>query len=402
MDRGSHQGVSDPGDCCNLCNSRSGCTTWTVFEGNCYLKNGQCENKKSYDPDRAISGGNGFNPSPSPSPSPQGRWEPIDASGVTPNGKDEAGYYEWNGALCMFGGRFRQPVDCFHPDTETWTRAKTYTDDLHHLQPVVWNKEVYVVAAWHGAWPDNEKNVKKVVIYNPEQDTLRTGADIPSEFQRGGAGCVLYDDLIYVAQGASNGHLAQYGAEAFSGMSSFNPATGEWKALSAPRYNRDHYDAVVIGSSMVIASGRDTPRGCTSGKSGDIDCSGKPNIFHYTVGPAEIYDFGTGKWRESSVNIPHGRAGAMSIVDQHVRMVVLGGESDLQQKAFVEVEAYDLDADAWTSLPAMNTGRHTGGVELYTEDDGRVRMIAALGVGKMGGDPKLADAEKWVQSAVQV
>merc|ERR1712137_308356 len=113
------------------------------------------------------------------------------------------------------------------------------------------------------------------------------GVAIPENFRRGGAGCVLYNNLIYVVQGASNGHLKQYGAKAFVGLSSLNPVTGEWTALSAvPKYNRDHFDAVLVGSKLVIASGRDTPRGCTS-SGGDIDCSGQPNIFHYTVGPTE-------------------------------------------------------------------------------------------------------------------
>lgn len=363
-----------------------------MFDGNCYLKSGNCDDPVSYPADKAISGGAGF-------PGGDG-WVTVSTKGVTPQGKDEAGYYLWNDALCMIGGRGTQSIDCYHPNNETWTRAGSTTDNLHHIQPVVWKGEVWIVAGWHGNWPDNEKDIKNVMIYNPSEDKVRTGPSIPTEFQRGGAGCVVYNDLIYVAQGASNGHLKQYGAKAFSGLSTFDPSTGEWKALTPPHYNRDHFDAAVIGTNLILASGRDTPKGCTGPSN---PCPDDPSIFHWTVGPAEIYDFGSGKWRESKVNITSQRAGAMTIVDQNDQVLILGGESDTQtgNEAFTAVEAFDMAADTWTKLPSMNTGRHTGGAELY-QHDGKVSLIAAIGVGKMGGSPQLQDTEQWVEPDVNI
>lgn len=265
---------------------------------------------------------------------------------------------------------------------------------------MIWRDEVWIVAGWHGQWPDKERNIENVLVYNPTTDTMRTSYPIPEEFRRGGAGVVVYEDMIYVVQGASNGHLSQYGAKAFSGFSSFNPATGEWKALDAvPKYNRDHFNAALVGSKLVIAAGRDTPRGCTDRD----DCDGKPNIFHYTVDKAEIFDLkdGAGSWKESGSNIPTARAGAMVVVDQSQRVVVLGGESDVQNEAFKSVEAYDVESDSWQVLPSMVQGRHTGGAELVDED-GKLTMVAVIGVGVMGGGDKLQDTEEWEQQAITV
>lgn len=146
-------------------------------------------------------------------------WQAVSTIG-SPNGRDEAGYYEWDGQMCMFGGRFVQPIDCYDPNTRKWTRSKTVTDNLHHIQPVIWCTpgttacEVYVVASWHGNWPDTERNTDHVVIYNPATDSLRNGSAIPPQFQRGAAGAVVHADLIYVVNGACNGHLAQFGKAA--------------------------------------------------------------------------------------------------------------------------------------------------------------------------------------------
>ena len=147
-------------------------------------------------------------------------WQAVSTVG-SPNGRDEAGYYSWRGQMCMFGGRFTQPIDCYDPNLKKWSRSKTTTNNLHHIQPVVWNSEVYVVASWHGYWPDTERNTDHVVIYNPATDTLRNGSKIPKQFQRGAAGVVVHGDLFYVINGACNGHLAQFGAKAYRGLSTY-------------------------------------------------------------------------------------------------------------------------------------------------------------------------------------
>ena len=73
------------------------------------------------------------------------------------------------------------------------------------MQPVVWRDEVWIVAGWHGPWPDGEKDLTHVLIYNPKEDTLRTGCAIPQQYGRGAAGVVAYKDKFFITNGAVNG-----------------------------------------------------------------------------------------------------------------------------------------------------------------------------------------------------
>lgn len=152
--------------------------------------------------------------------------------------------------MCLLGGRGWLPVECLALTTNTWSRTTTYTDDIHHTQPVVWNGEVWIVAGWQGPW-GNEVNLDNVIVYNPSTDSLRTQEAIPDAFARGGAGVAVYNDLMYVVQGAVDGHQKALGASAFWGLSTYNPATGSWAALSAtPGYARDHF--MVIARILVM------------------------------------------------------------------------------------------------------------------------------------------------------
>lgn len=286
-------------------------------------------------------------------------WVDISTSGK-PNPRDEAGSFIWKGTMCMFGGRSKQPIDCYDPVTKKWTRSSTITDDIHHVQPVVWKNEVYIIAAWHGPFPAGETQIPNVLIYNPDNDTIRTGCKIPKIYARGAAGCVVYDDIFYIVNGAVNGHEKQYGAYAYWNFTRFDAATCTWSQMkSRPRYHRDHFEAAMSGSKIVIAGGRDTPR--------------DTSIFHWTVGPTEWYDLKTGgDWHEGA-NITTRRAGTCSVVDSQGRLIVLGGETDLHgstgNAAYKTVERYDLSQDAWTTLPSMLKGRHTsGGMVYYPEE----------------------------------
>lgn len=59
---------------------------------------------------------------------------------VTP--RDEGGSYVYHGELCLLGGRGSLPIDCFNPVTRAWRSSVTKTEDVHHVQPVVFRHEV--------------------------------------------------------------------------------------------------------------------------------------------------------------------------------------------------------------------------------------------------------------------
>ena len=94
-------------------------------------------------------------------------WSQLHTTGA-PHGRDEAGFFEFDNKLCLIGGRGKQTIDCYDPKTQAWSRSMAQTDNIHHLQPVVWGREVYIVSAWNGNWPSTERDIKDVLIYSPD------------------------------------------------------------------------------------------------------------------------------------------------------------------------------------------------------------------------------------------
>ena len=324
------------------------------------------------------------------------------------HGRDEGSSYVMDGKLCLFGGRGSLPIDCFDTASRTWSSSTTTTEDVHHIQVVVWRSEVWAVTGFTGSWPgpwndahpeQREHQLDKVLVYNPGIDALREACSIPSQFQRGAAGVVEWNDYFWIAQGAVNGHLRQYGARAFSGFTRFDPETCQFTAIAAvPAYARDHYLAGVVGSKMILAAGRDTPHSTDATQTA-----------HFNTLAVEWFDladaFNGGVWHEGA-SIPTPRAGVSVAVSDNW-LVVAGGESDSNgaadcpgdppSVAHSEVEAYDVLNDVWMSLPALNVGRHTaaaGFVPVPGIFPGAKQLVLASGVGCLGDRPLLLDVEE--------
>lgn len=326
-------------------------------------------------------------------------WTSV-ATNQLPAGRDEAGAYEHQGRLCMFGGRGILPIDCFNPTTGMWSASETMTQNLHHVQPVVWRDEVWIVAGWVGDWPNTERDIEQVLIYNPQTDQLRTGCAIPEEFQTGAAGVVVYSDMIYVVAGASNGHLKMHGAVGSRNFTRFNPESCEWFHMPVkPQYVRDHFQAVLVGSTLVLAGGRDSAR------------SDDPALaVHWQVAETELFDLSaplTGaSWRVGA-NIPTPRSGTASVTAGGL-VLVIGGETDDNIESAIcptwnpnlawrAVEAYDLGTNVWQVLPNMLVGRHACGAASFSQvvDGYSISTVwVASGVACLGGEPLLQDVEK--------
>jgi hypothetical protein len=306
----------------------------------------------------------------------------------------------------MFGGRGILPIDCFNPTTGMWSASETMTQNLHHVQPVVWRDEVWIVAGWVGDWPNTERDIEQVLIYNPQTDQLRNGCAIPEEFQTGAAGVVVYSDMIYVVGGASNGHLKMHGAVGNRNFTRFNPESCEWFHMPVkPQYVRDHFQAVLVGSTLVLAGGRDSAR------------SDDPALaVHWQVAETELFDLSaplTGaSWRVGA-NIPSPRSGTASVTAGGL-VLVIGGETDDNIESAIcptwnpnlawrAVEAYDLGTDVWQVLPNMLVGRHACGAASFSQvvDGYSIWTVwVASGVGCLGGEPVLQDIEKLALSGL--
>jgi hypothetical protein len=83
------------------------------------------------------------------------------------------------------------------------------------------------------------------------------------------------------------------------------------------------------------------------------------NTFGDTVAEVDIYDFGSGKWQTTNMpdNLPTPRAGT-STAAFNGKVLVMGGESNMQTEAHNEVHALDPTSGTWSTLESMNHGRH--------------------------------------------
>lgn len=110
--------------------------------------------------------------------------------------------------------------------------------------------------------------------------------------------------------------------------------------------------------------------------------------FGGTIAEVDAYDIEANSWTSTSDPIPTKRAGTAAILYMG-QILVAGGESPEQEKAHAEVEALDPNTGQWATLPQLNEGRHgTGLVEFGDE------LYIASGCGNRGGSPELTTVER--------
>lgn len=215
-----------------------------------------------------------------------------------------------------------------------------------------------------------------ILVYDPATDSWSAGPSYPSGRKRGAAGAV-YDaasGLLYVVCGIQNGHWD--GNVAW--LDSYHVASGVWAQLAdAPRV-RDHFQAALVGGKIYVAGGRQT-----SASTGQI--------FNTVQAATDVYDIASNTWTtlpSPSGDLPHPRAGSMTIVLDERFVLVGGGESLEQDAAHSDVHALDVQNRTWSTWPSFAIGRH--GSAIARIDD---KLYVASGSGRRGGQPELTSIE---------
>ncbi|MFK7934487.1 MAG: Kelch repeat-containing protein [Saprospiraceae bacterium] len=297
----------------------------------------------------------------------QGSWKEIKSQdGSLPQERHEAAFVGVGDKFYLLGGRRINPVSIYDPQKNIWTAGAASPIELHHFQPIVYQNEVYILGAMTGKYP-GETPVPNIYIYNPQKDTWRKGAAIPTERLRGGAGAVLYKDKIYLVCGIKDGHRGDHK----NWLDVFDLKTQQWQQLpDAPRA-RDHFQAVIANNKLYCLGGRTTVAA--------------DNPFKNTIAEVDVFDLKTQRWTTLSEPIPTPRAGNFTLLIGN-EILVLGGESFQQKLAHSEIEALHTDTHLWRNLPALPRGRHGTGAILYNN-----KICTASGCGSRGGTPELAD-----------
>ena len=273
--------------------------------------------------------------------------------------------------LVLIGGRGVKPVEVFDIKTNTWSKLIETPLEISHFQAITYRNEVWVLNAFTGSYP-HELPIPDVYIFNIEKNEWRKGPSIPADRRRGSGGAFVYNGKIYMICGEVDGHWD--GTVAW--FDEYDPKTNSWKKLADAPHIRDHVGAAVVDDKLYLAGGRRS--------------SAKTNqVLNTTEATVDVYDFKTAMWTtlDASLNLPTLRGGPCAVVWNN-KVVVIGGESDKQQAAHQDAEAFDPKTSKWDKLPNMNIGRHgTGAVNV----GGKIYIVA--GSGNRGGGPELNSIE---------
>lgn len=297
------------------------------------------------------------------------KWAEVPTANL-PTKRHEAAFIAVGNKAYLLGGRGIKPVDIYDPTTKSWTAGAESPVEIHHFQPVVYKNEIYLMGAMTGPYP-GETPLPEIHIYSPEKDEWRTGATIPEDRRRGGAGAVLHEGLIYMVCGIVDGHRGGHVAW----LDAYDPKTDEWVQLpDAPR-PRDHFQAVVAGGNLYALAGRTTVAAT--------------NPFANTIGEVDVFNLDSQQWETMSDTLPTHRAGNAALLYAG-DIVVVGGESTAHEVAHNEVEVLDVHSGSWSTRSPLSRGRHGTGLVFL---DGQ--LIMASGCGNRGGSPELNDVIAW-------
>ncbi len=267
----------------------------------------------------------------------------FDGSFVTP--RHESNSVEFDGYIYVFGGRGQRPVDRYDPGNNTWETVAQAPEEMHHFQPVVHNRKIYIIGAFTCCYP-TETTLSDIHVFDPTTNLWSTEGTMPSSRLRGSAGTFTYNNKIYVVGGNTAGHSGG----AVPWFDEYDPATGNWRILPDAPNARDHVAVAMVGSKLVAAAGRQSNLGAGN-----------------TVAATDVFDFSENKWILSSHNVPTERAGTMAVTYNNL-VYVIGGESISLTAAHATVEVFNPANGTWRGLEDMITPRHAGGAALIGTD----------------------------------
>jgi hypothetical protein len=273
--------------------------------------------------------------------------------------------------LVLLGGRGIKPTEIYDIKTQIWTKSVETPIEIHHLQAVTYNDEVYVMMAMTGKYP-HETPIPNIYIFNLEKGEWRVGPEIPKDRLRGSAGCVVYKNKIYTVCGILDGHWDGHVAW----LDEYDPKTNTWVKLADAPHVRDHVSIAVVNDRIYVAGGRRSTARINQ-------------VLNLTEAAVDVNDLKkkTLQTLPNTLNLPTQRAGNSSVSFGN-KLLVIGGESAAQVPAHSEVEAFDTKKMQWVPFPGLKQGRHGTGASVV----GR-KVYSVAGSANRGGGPEINEME---------
>ena len=295
----------------------------------------------------------------------QRMWSTLTTQGM-PTARAEGALAAAGGKLFTLGARGVRPMNAFDPVGNQWSEVAQPPVEMHHIQAVVLESDIWVVGAFQGNYP-GETSLDKAYRYDVTGNAWHEGPALSRA--RGSNAAVAYNGKLYMVCGSTGGHTGGFQAW----FDELDPKTGNWKQLADAPHARDHVQGAVVGTKLYIAGGRQTETGH------DVD---RP------VPDVDVYDFVTGMWSTLPAKLPTPRSDAASVaVGDWV--LFIGGEG-ARPEAFNEVEGLNTLDGTFSTFDTLVQARHSTGAAWL---DGK--LYSAQGAGAGGGGPELTSIEVW-------
>lgn len=251
----------------------------------------------------------------------------------------------------MLGGRSgagkpdsKRPV-LYNFDTNMMTMGENADDQYHHFQAAIWRDSIIVVGmSFDNGYP-NEVPQTELWLYYIKSETWVLASTVPAARMRGSAQCVVYNDTAYFFNGLTNGHISGW----VNWSDKYDLANGVWDTLAPSPRARDHSFAILDGTSVYLAGGRQS-------------ATGNPGLHAFPVLEVDVYDIPTDTWSTlpAAANLPGLRAGHQAAMQVntagHKQLNIWGGEID--GAALITGIGLDLTTLTWNTLPDLEIETH--------------------------------------------
>jgi N-acetylneuraminic acid mutarotase len=224
-----------------------------------------------------------------------------------------------------FGGD--QRVDRYDPKADAWMKLADLSVGVNHPGVAVVGDKVYVAGGYGG----DLRALDQILIYDPTVNAWQPGASLPIPL--GAFGLVPVDGKLYAVGGA----MERLGGPVSGAVHVYDPTSDSWSSGPEMLTPREHL-AVVASEDKIYAIG-----GRANGSEDDELASAN-----------EVLDPATMNWSSlSPLPVPRGGLHGTFAVET---VIVAGGERG--DKAFDDVNQYDLATDQWHALPNLTVARH--------------------------------------------
>lgn len=329
-----------------------------------------------------------------PTTSPGGQWIETDASAPIEK-RHEACFVMAGNRAFLIGGRGNKRTDIYDPVTRTWAiGAGPPGGNIHHLQCVAVDDNIYIAAAYTADYPD-EVTVPNMLVYNTVSDSWSTKAALPVGRRRGSAAVIVVGRRIYVSHGSIGTYqivLDRMTANVF--LSGGHEQTGQDNVQTTAML--DYYDIdldVWVTGLPDAPNPRDHCGGSYIPSQNKICIAGGRlgGTANWPVVPeTDCFDLGTETW-STEANIPQPRAGSSYGTTCDGKLMIAGGEGNGQAYDNVDV----FDGTSWTPIDNLVKARHGSGLAFNCPCD---QIYIASGSGNAGGTPELFSVETYFPS----